>query len=351
MTTLLAEDKFLKRWREASRMAPEADPIEVMRFWIASHRPTLVPQRLSRAIPAYGTFLEQMGRDVHYRKHVLSHLQSLLEFLGDHEVHGIQPRQLSDYIFDLPYSPVTKRHYKRSIGGAFAWWVEQGWALENPAKKIRTPEVIAPEPGILTVKEAEQLFRNNERVDPDICGVIALGAFGGMRTSAIARLDYEEIDFSQRGIHTPAEKTKKRRRQWIEGFPDNLWPWLKRTHPGIFTLSARQLQHRRAQAYKRAGLLVEADDIAYENEKRLKKGDPLVTWKPRCPPKNALRHSFVTYHVALHRDPGKTALIVSHRHQQILFQHYLGVATKQAAERYFKILPKRNEEKNSGKEC
>ena len=35
--------------------------------------------------------------------------------------------------------------------------------------------------------------------------------------------------------------------------------------------------------------------------------------KPKAPPKNCLRHSFVSYHVALHRDPGRTALLVSHK--------------------------------------
>jgi hypothetical protein len=104
----------------------------------------------------------------------------------------------------------------------------------------------------------------------------------------------------------------------------------------------RHFMHRRSQALKRAGLLVEADDIARENEKREAKSlPPLTDIKPVCPPKNALRQSFVTYHVALHRDPGKTALIVSHRNQEILYQHYLGIATREAAAQYFKILPRK----------
>jgi hypothetical protein len=63
--------------------------------------------------------------------------------------------------------------------------------------------------------------------------------------------------------------------------------------------------------------------------------------KPKCPPKNALRHSFVTYHVALHRNPGKTALIVSHRDQDCLYRHYLGIATRREAEKYFEIFPRK----------
>jgi hypothetical protein len=41
-------------------------------------------------------------------------------------------------------------------------------------------------------------------------------------------------------------------------------------------MTHRQMLHRRAQAFKRAGLLVEADDISRENEKRDRKGEPLL---------------------------------------------------------------------------
>src|SRR5690606_29352464 len=112
---------------------------------------------------------------------------------------------------------------------------------------------------------------------PGICGILALGAFAGMRSSAIARLAWEEIDFAQRGILTPAEKTKKKRRQWIEDLPDNLWKWLEQTPKEIFDLDERQIRHRRQMAFKRAGLLIEADDIAQENRKRDRKGLPLVS--------------------------------------------------------------------------
>jgi hypothetical protein len=94
-------------------------------------------------------------------------------------------------------------------------------------------------------------------------------------------------------------------------------------------------------ALKRAGLLVEADDIARENAKRDRQDKELLELKPKAPPKNALRHSFVTYHVALHRNPGKTALIISHRDQDCLYRHYLGIANQKDAREYFKILPRR----------
>jgi len=90
---------------------------------------------------------------------------------------------------------------------------------------------------------------------------------------------------------------------------------------------------------------------AYRNRKREEKGLDRVKWKPKCPPKNCFPHSSATYHVALslsrrssaqrrrNRDAGKTALIMSHRNQQVLVHHFIGVATKATAEQYFAILP------------
>jgi integrase len=208
-------------------------------------------------------------------------------------------------------------------------------------KKVESPQVHDKEPEILTVAQTRQLFRANEKIDPEICGLLALGAFAGMRSSAISRIDYSEIDFTQRGILTPAEKTKKKRRQWIEDLPDNLWAWLRKTPPQAFEMTHRQMLHRKSQAMRRAGLLVEAYEINRINARREARGEALLDLKPKCPPKNCLRHSFVTYHVALHRNPGKTALIVSHRDQDCLYRHYLGIAKHKDGEKYFKIFPRR----------
>jgi integrase len=334
----------MRRWQEATRLAPEADPVEVVRFWLASSRPVLRPRKLSEAIPAYLKHLKGIERDPEYRKHIKRHLEDFSSSLrGDRHVHEITHQMIANYVLNLPYQAVTKRHYRRDLKGAYSWWIEQEWAMENPVRKVRTPQVIAPEPGILSVEEAERLLRANEHVDPGVCGLLALGLFAGMRSSAIARLAYDELDFKQRGIHTPAEKTKKRRRQWIEDLPDNLWAWLKRTPKEAFAMTQRQYLHRRSEALKRAGLLIEADDIARGKRQREAEGLPPVESKPKCPPKNCFRHSFVTYHVALHRNPGKTALIISHRNQDVMFRHYLGIANKENAERYFDIYPSNKE--------
>lgn len=333
----------LIRWQQAMQIAPQADPLEVFRFWasVQLEKQTNDDRSLRDAAGDYIESMERSGRNTSYIGHVRRALADMEGALGNELVREFSAEDLRVYLFNLPYKPVTLRNRRNYLFGAFAWWEKQGWVNTNPMKRVETPQVQEKEPGILTVGETRRLFRTNEKIDPEICGLLALGAFAGMRSSAISRIDYEEIDFSQRGILTPAEKTKKKRRQWIEDLPDNLWAWLKRTPQQAFEMTHRQMLHRRSMALKRAGLLIEADDLGRENAKRERQGLELLDMKPKSPPKNALRHSFVTYHVALHRNPGKTALIISHRDQDCLYRHYLGIAKQKDGDKYFKIFPRR----------
>jgi hypothetical protein len=57
-------------------------------------------------------------------------------------------------------------------------------------------------------------------------------------------------------------------------------------------------------------------------------------------PINGMRHSFGTYHYALHGDATKTAKELGHKEgDQVLFDHYRALATKAQGEAYFGILP------------
>lgn len=55
--------------------------------------------------------------------------------------------------------------------------------------------------------------------------------------------------------------------------------------------------------------------------------------------RNVLRHSFASFHVAANKDPGKTALILTHRNQQMLYRHYKGRASEADGLAYFGITP------------
>ena len=54
---------------------------------------------------------------------------------------------------------------------------------------------------------------------------------------------------------------------------------------------------------------------------------------------NALRHSFCSYHLALHEDAGLTAARAGHMDSGMVYKHYNHRVEKSEAQKYFSIQP------------
>ncbi len=56
--------------------------------------------------------------------------------------------------------------------------------------------------------------------------------------------------------------------------------------------------------------------------------------------RDGLRHTFATYHLAYHRDPGRTAFEMGHRgNADLVFEHYRQLAKRSDAALFWKIMP------------
>jgi 2,4-dienoyl-CoA reductase-like NADH-dependent reductase (Old Yellow Enzyme family) len=57
-------------------------------------------------------------------------------------------------------------------------------------------------------------------------------------------------------------------------------------------------------------------------------------------PSNALRHSFASYHLALHQDGGKLALQLGHGGgMSVLIRHYREIVSPEAVRAWFEVRP------------
>lgn len=304
---------------------------EIWEFWARNHKAKRVLTLWDACDEYVRDMIQEEKAIPEHIRHVRKILEALVDSFGDRFVEDINRGELEVWLKSLPYSPVTKKNYRSSLCAAWRWFENHEIVDKNIARQLDCPAIEYGEIGILTVEETERLFRANENVDPEVCGLMALGLFAGMRTSAISRVAYDEIKMRE-GILTPAEKTKKQRRNYIENLPDNIWAWLERTPQTAFNWCERKWKKRKETALHRAGLLV--------NGKQLKIADKYGNFpKKKIPPHNAFRHSFASYHVAWKRDFQDTALIMSHKGTDILFKHYRGVAKKEDAERFFDIYP------------
>lgn len=249
-------------------------------------------------------------------KTTLAHLRPafdrLKEAIGDRDSRTITRAELVDWMSKIKGEAYTQRTYQKQVRGLFQWLKVNGHITDNPTDGLKLVRIVADEVEIMTVEQAQLLFSKNISQPRELCGRLALECFAGLRYSSACATTASDIQFAERGIVLPAASIKTRRRQFIDGLPDNLWAWLKWSKPETWTMNPRAYLRAKSFAFVRAGI-------------------PHVH--------NACRHSFATYHMSLGKDAAKTAAILCHTSQGMLWRHYRGRATEKQGKAYFQIKP------------
>lgn len=236
-------------------------------------------------------------------------LGRLVGMIGDLAVSSVGPTDLAPLVY-ASKSPSGQKHTRAILSGLFAHAARLGIQLTNPASAVRPQRrngaVAAPE--IFTPELAKRWLECVAEAAPEcLCGW-AISMFAGLRRAEIERLSWNEVQIERGFIEVTASKSKTKTRRLVEILP-NLKAILRRAgeHTGmVFPHSPRR-----------------AEDAARK----------LLVHKV---PKNAARHSFVSYHLALFGDVAKTELQAGHD-RAVLFEHYRELVTKEEAEKYFAI--------------
>ncbi len=269
--------------------------------------------RSSKFLTSYDEFVETRRKEGASEVHLRDFRYRLERFANKHAkslVAEIHTKDIDAWIFGLKGSAQSKDKHRRLLHNFFAWCEGRGYTDENPATRAAKVKVIRKAPGILAPAKVAALLA---AAPAEIIPALAIGFFAGLRTAEISRLDWREIDLQRGYIEITAEKAKSSQRRLVEITP-NLRAWLephaRRTGP--VRLTEMRHKDRFDQARKDAG----------------------ITW-----PANACRHSFASYHLALHQDAAKTALQLGHTNTAVLFQHYRELARVEEAKAYFRIAP------------
>ena len=181
---------------------------------------------------------------------------------------------------------------------------------------------------IYTPQELSALLTNATGDLSRLVPFLAIGAFSGLRSSEIMRLDWDDvrIDNGSSAIVVQKGKVKKRgKSRRIVPMAENLKAWLK-PHA---KKSGSVWAHHHQYLYELLGQLVPKAEAV------LKKNDPKakLEWKS-----NALRHSCISYRVALIKNVPQVAL-ESGNSPQMIDSCYRELVEEQAAQSWFEILP------------
>jgi integrase len=165
---------------------------------------------------------------------------------------------------------------------------------------------------------------------------IVLRLFCGIRTTEMCSLNWRDVRWldEKPTVLIPAGIAKKRRIRGVD-IPTNALAWLKLCNPpaeGAIVQRTQDNPRTHTKAYcTRFNRVVKAAGIGRED----KDGKWLSDWES-----NDTRHSFGSYHYALHGDALRTAAQLGHKqNDEVLFTYYRKWARKQDAEAFFAIVP------------
>ena len=310
LTVRASDVQLLRDLREI--LPPDVDPREAARFWMETRTPG-AECSVREAVRDHLHSLQLRKLSYDHREHVKTALDRMAAVLGaDRLVSSVTDKELTAFFHALPFAARTLANNQQYIRSFFKWCVAAGHCVRSPMASHGRIRVDQAEVSFLPVGDVEKFFKAAADLHRPALPLFALSFFAGFRTSQLERVRRADINFEARGITLPAASHKTGRRFYVEGYPDNLWRWLEPV----------QKMHRLPKVPK----------------------STLIQWRAKAAaeagihyPHNGGRHSFCSYHIALHGDASRTASLLTHRGVSMLYQHYRGNAKKADAEKYFSI--------------
>ena len=206
-------------------------------------------------------------------------------------------------------SPISRNNFRRYYITFFGWALQQRHVLSNTATALTIAQADESLPRALTLDQVKALLATTQTHAPDLLPWLCIGLFAGLRSAELDRLSAQHIRGDR--LHLDPSITKLRDRRILDLIAP-LPAWLR-----LYPLhgKARRPNHRKRWTAVRAAA-------------------EITEW-----PDNGLRHSFCTYHLAAHRDPGLTAHYTRHNNQATLHRHYIDLATHEDGLAYFALTP------------
>jgi integrase len=221
-------------------------------------------------------------------------------------ISTITPAQIAEYL--AQFKGRTRFNHARLVRTLFRFAQAKKYFARD-ADPFEGVEVDFTDDGDVEIFTAEEISKLLGAARPEMLPFVAIGAFGGLRSAELERLDWSEIRDDHIVLKKGKAKTRSRRLVPIQ---PNLRAWL-------------------APYRREAGPVVPLVSIGKQIVKLAK--DAGVTWKH-----NALRHSFISYRLAATNDENRVAAEAGNS-PQMIHQNYRQLVTEQDGKAWFSIEP------------
>ena len=219
-------------------------------------------------------------------------------------------------------SALTKNNYRKALAVLFSFARKKGHLPRGRQTEVEFSsryEDKGGEIGVYSPAELDVLLTNIEK---RFVPFVAIGAFAGLRSAEIARLTWDDIRWNHGDIELKKGKAKTANRRLAPLLPP-LRAWLEpfRRKSGPVLQGIRD-DFDLAKRFRMAA------DAMVDSQ-----GKPLVKLVH-----NGLRHSFITYRMAVLKNAAEVSLEAGNS-PSVIFKHYRELRTEAEGKEWFSVMP------------
>jgi integrase len=276
----------------------------------AKRKHNVVDKRVGEIVEELLAAKERDGLSLRYLQTLRSHLH---RFAAAFQVNigAVTAGMIEMWLEKLKVGPCARNNIRTSLVTLFQFACKHGYLPRDQrteAEHVGRAKVRGGDIGILRPQELAKLLAE---ANAEATLYLALGAFTGLRSAELIRLEWEDINLKRGHIIVAKEKSKTASRRLVPILP-NLSQWLA------------PYRGRTGRLFRNRCAAMRTIDFAKTH----------VNWLP-----NALRHSFASYRLAAVRDAARVALEMGNS-PTMLFTNYRELADEHDAAAWFSIAPK-----------
>lgn len=293
--------------------------------YIAHHK-QIIKKPVREVVAEFLKIKESRGASERYMNDLRSRLE---KFAADcrKDAGNVTAADVQDWLDGLKLKPQNYRNFRTVLHTVFQFAVARSYAADNPIESVERVKVNGSDVQVFTPDEITRLLDAAKRMSPDFLPCVAIGAFAGLRSAEIERLEWPDIHLADRFIVVAASKAKTASRR-IVPIADNLAAWLV----PYGKQRGRVWPHDSVLFYKQQPTVAAATAVEADGEANMPAQKP-VRWKA-----NGLRHSFASYSFSLCRDAGRIAGYLGNSANAV-HRHYRELVSPADAQRWFSVKP------------
>jgi hypothetical protein len=225
--------------------------LEAARSFVANLEDLKKSREVKAAVDDYIAGARNDGRSARFLGDLSHRLGRFSQNFEGRTLASVTTTDLENWLRCLGVGAVSRNSYRRRLASLFKYSVDRGWCSANPAAKVAIAREHEAPIGILTPTQLSDLLTNaSEQILP----YWAIGAFAGIRSAEIERLDWKDVHYKSKLIEIGANKSKTAAKRFVKIEPA-LSAWLApyRNHRGpICPVNLRKLLEADR---KRAGII------------------------------------------------------------------------------------------------